>query len=366
VSQSLSKVLITGASGFLGRHVLTALRRVQPAATPLALVRDPAVWAATGWQQNLGPIASVTGGIEETASWSADPQLDGLDGIFHLAGVVHHSRHDPEAMIRTNVEGTLAMVRLAAERRCRLIWVSTSGTVGCFRDPQATADEDAPYVEQTVGGWPYYRSKIQAEKAARQLAAELGVEMVIIRPPVLLGPGDDRYRSSSNVIRLLRGRVPFMLQGGMHFVDIRDVATAMVRAMAHPSPQPIYHLTGTASTLPDFFRLTGKVAGIPVTRWQLPPALVRGLAVANQRLGKKALTLLPDPVVIEMAAHYWGLTSRHAAQDLGYASRPPEETLADTIAWLRQHHPLLAPAGAAPASSPVAAATRTEVGSHQR
>jgi dihydroflavonol-4-reductase len=356
-----SRYLITGASGFLGRHLLAALKEQEPQATPLALVRDPKAWAATDWQQALGPVEAVAGGIDEIDSWSDSPQLDGLAGIYHLAGVVHHSRHDAAAMIRTNVDGTLNMVRLAAARRCRLIVISTSGTVGCFADPTASADEDAPFAEATVGDWPYYQSKITAEKAARALADEWGVEMVIIRPPVLLGPGDHRFRSTGNVIRLLRGRLPFMLRGGMHFVDIRDVATALVRAMAHPSPRPVYHLAGLASSLADFFRLTAKVAGVPVTRLQLPPALLRVLARANQKLGKNALSLLPDPVVIEMAAHYWGIHSRYASTDLGYASRAPEETLADTVAWLRQHHPQLAPAGVQPTPE-AAPANKTHVG----
>lgn len=357
------RYLITGASGFLGRHVLTALQQADPTATPLALVRDPLAWEATDWQQALGGVPAVAGTVESLDSWADSAALDGLDGIFHLAAVVHHSRHAPEAMIHTNVQGTLNMVRLAAARRCRLIWVSTSGTVGCFREAATQADESAPYVEATVGRWPYYQSKITAEKAAFALAAELGVEMVVIRPPVLLGPGDHRFRSTSNVIRLLRGRLPFIFTGGHHFADIRDVAAAMVVAMQHPQPRPIYHMAGMASTLADFFRLTARLADVPFPKLQVATGLLRRLAGLNHRLGAKALSLIPDPVVIEMAAHYWGLADQQARTDLGYRSRPPEETLTDTITWLRQHHPLLAgqaPAAvaAAPTDSPVAEGLR--------
>ena len=79
-------------------------------------------------------------------------------------------------------------IREAAERGCRLVFVSTSGTVGCFRDPAGSADEASPFCEAEVGGWPYYRSKIDAEREARRLADQLGVRLVIMRPPVLLGP----------------------------------------------------------------------------------------------------------------------------------------------------------------------------------
>ena len=84
----------------------------------------------------------------------------------------------------------------------------------------------------------------------RAFADELGVELVFIRPPVLLGPGDHRFRSTSNIIRMLRGRLPFLIQGGMHFIDIRDAMHAIWCAMERPDVRPVYHLAGTSSTWP--------------------------------------------------------------------------------------------------------------------
>ena len=117
--------------------------------------------------------------------------------------------------------------------RCRLVLVSTSGTVGCSRDPESRPDEEAPWCESTVARWPYYRSKLEAERPARALAEALGVELVVLRPPALLGPGDHRFRSTSSVLRALRRRLPFVVRGGMHFADIRDAA----RALASSGPR---------------------------------------------------------------------------------------------------------------------------------
>ena len=121
----------------------------------------------------------------------------------------------------------------AARHRCRLVLVSTSGTVGCSRDPESRPDEEAPWCESTVARWPYYRSKLEAERPARALAEALGVELVVLRPPALLGPGDHRFRSTSSVLRALRRRLPFVVRGGMHFADIRDAA----RALASSGPR---------------------------------------------------------------------------------------------------------------------------------
>lgn len=332
--------LVTGGTGFLGRHVLFALRRLVPEARLVVLIRRRAGWDEQAWAEELGPVEVVEGPLFPTDAWEDDPRLVGLRGVFHLAAVVSHSRAEAAETFRTNVDGTLAMVRLAARRGARLLFASTSGVVSCSPRPGEGAGEDAPFREEVVGGWPYYASKIRAEREARALADEIGVELVVMRPPVLLGPGDHRFRSTVNVLRVLRGRLPAIVRGGMHFADVRDAAEAMVRAMLLPSARPVYHLAGTASSLDEFFRGVAAAAGTRPSWRVLPAGLLRGAARLNARLGSP-LHVLPDPVLVEMAAHHWEHRSRWAEEDLGYRSRAPEETLRDTVEWLRQHHPEL-------------------------
>jgi dihydroflavonol-4-reductase len=332
-------VLVTGATGFLGRHVLGSLRRQVPSARVLVLVRDPRVWKAQEWRAEAGSVEVIAGDLVETAAWANDPRLDGLQAILHLAAEVKHARSEVAGMRRTNVEGTASMVRLAAQRGARMLFVSTSGTVACSPRPGNGVYEDAPHRDEVVGGWPYYASKIEAERRAREVAGD-AVELVIVRPPVLLGPGDHRFRSTGHVLRVLHHRVPFVLPGGMHFVDVRDAADALVRAVRYPRPRPVYHLRGTATTLDAFFRLVAEEAGIR-PRWKrLPSSVILGAARLNRLFGSP-VSVIPDPVLIEMAAHHWDIGSRHAEDDLGFRSRPPERTIADTVAWLRAHHPEL-------------------------
>ena len=332
--------LVTGATGFLGRHVLQSLRRQAPEARIVVLVRDQESWNAEPWTRDIGVVDVVTGRLFPEAAWKASPKLSTLDGIFHLAAEVKHSRAGTGDMVRTNVEGTLSMVRLASEKKCRLLFVSTSGAVSCSTRPGEGVYEDAPWCESVVRNWPYYASKVRAEKEARKLSADLGVDLVVFRPPVLLGPEDHRYRSTSNVLRVLRRRLPFIVNGGMHFVDVRDAADAMVRAMLLPHAQPVYHLAGTASTLDEFFRAVAKADGVEPSWTVLPGRLVWYAARLNE-MSRLRLHVVPDPVVIEMATHYWDIRSRHAESDLGFKSRPPEQTIADTIAWMRANHPEL-------------------------
>lgn len=325
--------LVTGASGFIGRHLLGALQADAEPRRSLALVRNREAWSRYDWTRKLDRVEIVEGLVTEPAGWRDAPQLADVRGVFHLAALVRHSRRDGDEVERTNVEGTLQTVRLAAERGWRVVYVSTSGTVGCFADPDAEADETAPYCEPALRDWPYYRSKLRAEREARRLADELGVSLVVVRPPVLLGPGDHRFRSTSHLIRYLRRRLPFVVHGGVNFADVRDASRALVRVMEHETPRPVYHLPGTACSVQHFFGLAEEVCGVPAPRLVLPYRVAWLLASAVERLH-----ILPDPVVVEMAAHWWGLRSLYAERELGYTTRDPRQTLADSIAWLRQNH----------------------------
>ncbi len=287
----------------------------------------------------------MRGGLHDANSWQDAPALQGVTAILHGAAEVKHSRRDTARMFRTNVEGTLAMVRVAAHLGARLLFVSSSGTVGASTRPDDAPSEDAPFAHEVAGAWPYYASKIRAEEEAGRLADALGVTFVVFRPPVLLGPGDHRFRSTGNIIRHLRGKLPFLLMGGMHFVDIRDAARAMLRAATVSEPAPVYHLCGTACTVPEFFGMVERVSGVPAPTRILPAGLARRFGVladaVTHALPGERHSPLPDPVVFEMGAHYWGLGSTRAEADLGYASRPPLETLRDTVAYLRANHPQL-------------------------
>lgn len=289
------------------------------------------------WTAELDGVEVLEGSVTEPERWIENPLVERLGGVVHLAALVRHSRRGAAEVYRTNVDGTVALMRFAAAHRCRLVLASTSGTVGCFREPGASADDDAGYCDDEIARWPYYHSKLLAERRARCLADELDVDLVIVRPPVVLGPGDHKFRSTAHLIRFLERRLPFLIRGGMHFADVRDVASAMVRAAERRDVRHFYNLPGTACDIAEFFSLAQEISGLPAPRRLVSYRLAWWLATLLRPLG-----VLPDPVVIEVASHYWNTTSRYAAADLGYVTRDPRDTLADTIAWLRANHPRLA------------------------
>ncbi|AKQ68370.1 NAD dependent epimerase/dehydratase family protein [Myxococcus hansupus] len=310
------KTLVTGASGFLGRNLLDVLGD-----DAVALVRSPLA----------SKHAQVMGSPLDPDAWIS--QAQGVKVLVHAAGMVHHSRRHADEMVRFNIDSSLAMVRAAKALDARLVLVSTSGTVGCFPYATIEADEHSRYAEPLVGRWPYYLSKIRAEEQSRKLAKQLGVSMTVVRPPVLLGPGDTLGRSTTNVARVLNGRLPFIPAGGIAFTDVRDVAQALARLSQKETWRDTYHLPGTTLPLRTFFERVGEVAGIKVDRPDVPTFVVSGLARLGSRVPVKQL---PDPVVLEMSTCHWGFKSLWSHDELGYAPRSHRQTLSDTVAWLRE------------------------------
>jgi dihydroflavonol-4-reductase len=337
-------LLVTGAGGFLGQHLLAALRSRSPEQRVVALVRDPARWRAEHPCEDPA-LALLQGDLEHPDAWQHSPLLCGLSAIAHLGARVEHSRR-ARSPWAANVVATCALVELAAREQARLLFVSSSGTVGCYRRPEPAALEGDPFCEARVRRWPYYWSKLCAEREARALAQARKVELVVLRPPMLLGPGDPRLRSLGHVVRLLRGRLPFLVEGGVHFADVRDVAQAALAALWLEPAREVYHLPGTALGTREFFARLAELAQVRAPRLTLPYPLAwlaaSAAALAGHWLGRGPLGGLPDPVVIEMAHHYWGLDSRYAQSELGYRSRDPQQTLRDTVAWLRAAQPQLA------------------------
>jgi len=328
------RILVTGAGGFLGRHLLESELR-EPVAV---LVRDPKAWQSQPWAQSLREIELIEGRLEAPERWAAHPALREVEQVLHLAAYVSHSRSDAEHSYRTNVGGSLNAFDFAAQRQARMIFVSTSGTVGCFHSADEIAYEDAPDCEAIIQHWPYYASKLEAERRLRARAREHDIPLVIVRPPVLLGPRDHRLRSSGHVLRVLENRLPCRLPGGIAFVDVRDVASALARLLQLPAPRPLYHLPGFHWPLDRFFETIAELAGgrsLPSLRPSAPllRRLARGLG-ALPRQWRDRLSL-PDPVLLEMGSAFWGLGSHHAREDLAHAPRPARETLTDTLSWLR-------------------------------
>ena len=327
-------ILFTGASGFLGRHTVPAL--LAAGHTVRALSRRPEGVTLDGAEVVAGDVLDPG---------TLAPALEGVDAVIHAAGLVSHSIDDADAMLRLHLTGTenvLDAAKAAGVRR--VVYLSTSGTVAVTDDMDAVLDERAPSPLRLVKAWPYYRSKLFAEQAALARDAK-GFAVVSLNPSLLLGPGDDAEgQSTAPIRRFLDGEVPASPPGTLSFVDVRDVAAAIVSALTAGRGGRRYLLGGANMPFRELYARLARIADKPVPLANMP-ALTRRLLpwmpgfdqlsrLAGAELSKEEL---------ELACHNWSLDSQRAQDELGWTARDPLRTLEDTVDDIQAREGAFAP-----------------------
>jgi len=321
-------LLVTGGGGFLGSALLPLL--LEAGHRVRLLQRSPA--------PELEALGAETrrGSVEDAAAVRA--ALEGVEAVYHLAGRVDFDPQDPAALYALHVQGTRVLLEAAAAQGvARVVMASTSGTVAVFRE-ERTGTEADPYPLEVVAGWPYYLSKIFQEKAALRVAADTGLALVVLNPSLLLGPGDVRLSSTDVVWKFLQRRVPAMPGGGLSFVDVRDAALAFAAALEGGRPGQRYLLGGANMSFRDLFARLERISGVAAPRVSLPASLNLAGARLLERLASWRGGEAPiDAPSVEMGERWWYCDSAKAAAELGFAPRDPQETLVDTVRWLREH-----------------------------
>jgi dihydroflavonol-4-reductase len=321
-------LLVTGGTGFLGSALVPLLaaeghrlRLLQRSAAPEA--------------ERLGAEV-LRGSVEDPASIRA--ALDGVDAVYHLAGQVSFDPEDPARLYALHVQGTrLLLEACAAAGVKRVVLASSSGTVAVSREEQIRTEDD-PYPLRTVAGWPYYLSKIYQEKAALRIHRDTGLPLVVLNPSLLLGPGDARLSSTDVVYKFMERRVPAMPSGGLSFVDVRDAARAFAAALTRGQPGQRYLLGGANMTFRDLFGRLERLTRVPAPRVTLPSAVnTAGVRLLEKLSEWRGVEPPIDFHSVEMGEHFWYCDSSRAEAELGFTSRDPQETLAETVRWIDAH-----------------------------
>jgi dihydroflavonol-4-reductase len=284
-------------------------------------------------------VEKVVGDVVEDlpACTSLADAMCQCDRIYHLAGFVSRDSDDGQRMMRVHIDGTRRVLETARRAGIgRIVIASTSGTIAVSRDPEAILDETAPYATELVSNWPYYLSKIYQEKLALDLGRSLGLEVIMVNPSLLLGPGDERQSSTGDVKKFLRQEIPIVPPGGLSFVDARDAAAATVAAMERGRPGERYLLGGPNWTFAEFFGRLERTSKVRGPRLRLPAQLAAHAAGFLEHAYKAVDRRAPvDKVSVEMSQVYWYCDSSKAERELGFVVRDPGETLDDTVRDLR-------------------------------
>lgn len=311
---------VTGASGFLGSHVLNQAKD----SAHLRTLGRTAMPGAENISADLLGVSDAT--LAEF--------LKGSDVLFHLAGMVSRRSEDADKMTRLHVDCTRRLLDAAAQAGVgRVILASTSGTVGIF-ETEMTADDDSPYAIEIASEFGYYRSKIYQEKLALEWSRQTQIPLLALRPSLLLGPGDRRLSSTGDVARFLNKQVPAIPSGGVSFVDVRDTAAAFIHAaQSKETKARTYLLTAENWSMRKFFQELESLSGVRAPGLNASAQLLKWSGAAAKLLGGPGF--LPDPESLRMSALYWYVRADRAKEELGFAPRPARETLKDTIDYIR-------------------------------
>ena len=323
------KVLVTGATGFIGGNLARQLWRrgdkvralVRPGSNNLTI-------DGTG-------IEAVSGDILDRNSVVRAAQ--GCEAVFHCAAAYTFWSRDPQTVYRTNVEGT-ANVLAAASRAgvSRLVYTSTVSTVGLANGELAT--EDTPLDPKHLVGH-YKKSKYQAELLALNMASN-DLPVVVVNPTTPVGPWDVKPTPTGKmVLDFLLGRIPAYLDTGMNLVDVEDVVSGHILAMERGQPGQRYLLGHSNLALKEVFAMLQRVSSLSVPRWRAPYWLVMAAGYLDQLVEGGLLHREPriplEGVKVSRTPMY--VSCDKAVKELGLPQSPVEVALENAINWFNDY-----------------------------
>jgi len=329
LARTSKKILITGGTGFLGVHLV---RQLLDAGEKNVRVIASSV---PEWMKDAG-VEAVEGSV--TNAEDVAIAVRGVSSIFHLAGKVSRDNSDAVLMNKIHVQGTRLICEAAKEAGVKtMVLASSSGTIAVSEDDHIH-DETYPPPVEIISRWAYYASKYYQERTALDSFDSDGRRLVILNPTLLLGPDDERLSSTKVVLDFLGRKVPYTPSGGLSFVDARDAASAFIAALEKGVHQEKYLLGSANITFAEFFARIERLSGVSAPMLKVPKKLAMAGSSFIDSVFKNWGKVSPvEPKEVEQAEYFWYLDSTKAERELGFSPRDPQETLQDTIKYLREN-----------------------------
>ena len=304
------KALVTGASGFLGQGLCSFL--IQKGFKVHALVRP----TSNKSQLKHLPLHFFTGDV--THPHSLEQAGQGVDVIFHLAGVVSHSNKDLPIMKAVNVEGTKHVVKLARTNKAKLIHISSVVAVGASNKPKVL-NENSPF-EPSLSQLGYFETKKIAEQLVQAACKKGQISAVILNPSTIYGPGDMQKQSRNIQQKIADGKFPFYpTKGGVSVVDLQSVVTACVKALEKGLTGERYILSGENISIKKLFTLIAKAGGVRPPFIPLKPFMLYAMAFFGQAfysLSNKNCPITKQSVRLSTMYHWFD--NQKAKTELGF------------------------------------------------
>ena len=321
------RVLLTGATGFVGSAILRQL--IRRGDTVRTLVRS------TSDQRNLRDIDCEVyfGDINDLDSIKT--AISDCQVLFHVAADYRLWAPNPDEITKTNVLGTQNIVNAARTANIeKIIYTSSVATLG-KNDNGMPANENTPsYLENMIGA--YKRSKFIAEQHVQRMISEQSLPAIIVNPSAPVGPRDLKPTPTGRlIVKAAKGEIPAFINTGLNIVHVDDVAIGHLKALDKGKIGERYILGGENLPLENILRMVAEFYGNKAPRIRVPPNIVLPIAYLIQVWAK--ITKSQEPFItvngVKMSRQKMYYTSDKAESELGYKFRPAKEAIKDALEW---------------------------------
>ncbi len=321
----MTKVLITGATGFIGRAVADACAR-RGIELRLMLRSDKYID-----QVSHLDFERVPGDLTDPDSLRK--ACEGVDAVFHIAALYSMWVRDLDLLMKTNVEGTKELIHAAMDAGVeKIVYTSSVAAIG-YREDGKPSDETVPWNLGFTSD-PYTESKHLACQAAKKLIAE-GAPVIITHPSAPVGWGDIKPTPTGQMyIDFINGKVPVYYDGGFSVIDVDDCGEGHLLAYEKGRIGGSYIITNKNMMLKELFDLTSEIMGIPKIKMKVSPGMAAwagGLMEwwSDHVTGKTPVLTRGGAMMTALPPFY---TSEKAVRELGLTFTPLRESF-EKMLW---------------------------------
>ncbi len=325
----MSKVIVTGANGFVGAWLVKGLLQQGHQVSILCReTSDLSDLQGLDFEKCIGDITEAS---------SINTAFQGMDTVFHLAGLVSYKKSERPRMDLVNVLGTKNVVDSVKKNEVsKLVHFSSVVAIGAGFSADEVLNENSKFNLSPLN-LGYFETKKQAEEIVLQAFQKKEIDCVILNPSTIYGPADAKKGSRSNQIKVAQGKMPFYTSGGVSVVGVENVIQGTLAAWKKGRSGERYILAGENLTIKRLFEMIAKEAGVLPPQVKLPTLVLHFLGAITEGLNQMGLK---GPISSETAwtstLFHW-FDSSKAERELDFKPGSAEKAIAASVAWMKEN-----------------------------
>jgi len=322
------KILVTGATGFIGHHLVNMLASEGHEISVLSRRQLPEnEFKGHNIRVCLGDVTNYLSLLEAT---------EGQDRVYHLAGLIAYKTSERPEMEKVNVQGTQKVVDACVTNKVKeLVYMSSVVAIGASFDGTPLTEESPYNIAHLNLG--YFETKHKAEEIVKTAVSHNGLRAFILNPSTVYGAGDATKGSRSVQRKVAQGKFPFYTPGGVNVVHIDDVLYCLKVLPERGRVGERYIVAGENLLLKDVFKIIAETAGVKAPNIPLPKAAIKLLGFVGDALEPWGLKGPMSGETAWTSTLYHWFSSEKAQKELGLKVTPAKIAIQDSVTWMKEN-----------------------------